>query len=287
MRSTRTIKMKKMSVISVIVNRSFAFVKGNRPTNSKAVTAKMKSIEEYGLLSPITVVDGEQVITSGGHLVDLNGKDIPDSQSVNYYAVLDGQHRLIAYIKLGLNLNDLVFAEPLNVDMSIAALIAEMNICTTTWKGTDYMAAPAMTLSKTNDVFEFAVQLRSKGFPLATISQWCTGTNSLKPKDLVNCVKSGELPKILQSETWYQRSIRWYEAAQEKFSDSFLSKKYLIAYIVMQYNNAADPVAYCRQIEQALKKLTPAQAAEIMEARKIGLKSREQMVVELLEQYLG
>ena len=79
--------MKKMSVISVIVNRNFAFVKGNRPTNSKAVTAKMKSIEEYGLLSPITVVDGEQVITSGGHLVDLNGKDIPDSQSVNYYAV--------------------------------------------------------------------------------------------------------------------------------------------------------------------------------------------------------
>ena len=273
MRSTRTIKMKKMSVISVIVNRSFAFVKGNRPTNSKAVTAKMKSIEEYGLLSPITVVDGEQVITSGGHLVDLNGKDIPDSQSVNYYAVLDGQHRLIT--------------EPLNVDMSIAALIAEMNICTTTWKGTDYMAAPAMTLSKTNDVFEFAVQLRSKGFPLATISQWCTGTNSLKPKDLVNCVKSGELPKILQSETWYQRSIRWYEAAQGKFSDSFLSKKYLITYIIMQYNNAADPVAYCRQIEQALKKLTPAQAAEIMEARKIGLKSREQMVVELLEQYLG
>ena len=111
--------MKKMSVISVIVNRSFAFVKGNRPTNSKAVTAKMKSIEEYGLLSPITVVDGEQVITSGGHLVDLNGKDIPDSQSVNYYAVLDGQHRLIAYIKLGLNPNDLVITEPLNVDCGV------------------------------------------------------------------------------------------------------------------------------------------------------------------------
>ena len=91
--------MKKTILISENGNRQFAFVKGNRPTNSKAVTAKMKSIEEYGLLSPITVVDGEQVITSGGHLVDLNGKDIPDSQSVNYYAVLDGQHRLIAYIK--------------------------------------------------------------------------------------------------------------------------------------------------------------------------------------------
>ena len=61
-----------MILISENGNRQFAFVKGNRPTNSKAVTAKMKSIEEYGLLSPITVVDGEQVITSGGHLVDLN-----------------------------------------------------------------------------------------------------------------------------------------------------------------------------------------------------------------------
>ena len=83
------------------------------------------------------------------------------------------------------------------------------------------------------------------------------------------------------------QKMPWYEAAQEKFSDSFLSKKYLITYIIMRYNNAADPVAYCRQIEQALKQLTPAQTTEIMEARKIGLKSREQVVVELLEQYLG
>lgn len=275
-------------VISVDdANRQFAFVKGNRPTNSKVVKAKERSIKAYGQLSPVTVVNGEKVTAMGGCLVDQQGNEIPNDEAVKYYAVLDGQHRLIAYQNLGMNMDDLVITEPLNVDMSIAALIAEMNICTTTWKGTDYMAAPAMTLSKTNDVFEFAVQLRSKGFPLATISQWCTGTNSLKPKDLVNCVKSGELPKILQSETWYRRSIRWYEAAQEKFSDSFLSKKYLITYIIMQYNNAADPVAYCHQIEQALKQLTPAQATEIMEARKIGLKSREQVVVELLEQYLG
>ena len=52
MRSTRTIKMKKMSVISVIVNRSFAFVKGNRPTNSKAVTEVHRGVRavvaDYG-----------------------------------------------------------------------------------------------------------------------------------------------------------------------------------------------------------------------------------------------
>ena len=124
------------------------FIKGNRPTNNRSVNTKMKSIEEYGLLSPITVVDGEKVIASGGHLVTLDGQEIADQDSDNYLAVLDGQHRLMAYIKLGLNKDELVVTEPLNTEMSIAALIAEMNICTTTWKGTDYMAAPAMILKE-------------------------------------------------------------------------------------------------------------------------------------------
>ena len=136
--------MKKMNISIDNEARQFAFVKGNRPTNAKA-GASQRDIrsEEHGQLSPITVAKGEDVLTSqGGILVDLDGNDIPDEQTENYYAVLDGQHRLMAYLKLGLNLDNLVIAEPLNVEMSIAALIAEMNICTTTWKGTDYMAAP-------------------------------------------------------------------------------------------------------------------------------------------------
>lgn len=187
--------MKKMNITIENEARQFAFVKGNRPTNAKTVKAKETSIKEHGQLSPITVAKEEDVLNSRGHLVDLDGNDIPDDQTENYYAVLDGQHRLRAYLNLGLNLDDLVICEPLNVEMSIAALIAEMNICTKTWTGTDYMAAPAMMLGNKNEVFEFAMHLRSKGCPLATISLWCTGANTLKPKDLVACVKSKELPK--------------------------------------------------------------------------------------------
>ena len=124
--------MKKMNISIDNEARQFAFVKGNRPTNAKTVKAKETSIKEHGQLSPITVAKGEDVLNSGGHLVDLDGNDIPDDQTENYYAVLDGQHRLRAYLNLGLNLDDLVICEPLNVEMSIAALIAEMNICTKT-----------------------------------------------------------------------------------------------------------------------------------------------------------
>ena len=279
--------MKKMILISENGNRQFAFVKGNRPTNSKAVTAKMKSIEEYGLLSPITVVDGEQVITSGGHLVDLNGKDIPDSQSVNYYAVLDGQHRLIAYIKLGLNLNDLVITEPLNVDMSIAALIAEMNICTTTWKGTDYMAAPAMTLKEPNAVFDFAMYLRSKGFPLATISLWCIGKNSLKPSKLIRCIGARNLDETFDNTVWLSRSQKWYEAAEMKFDNTFLAKKYLINHIIDEYHNAEDPTAFTAQMVERINNLTEEQAKEIMNPKKVEDQTREQTTYNLLAKYLG
>ena len=139
--------------------RQFAFVKGNRAINAKTVKAKENSIKEYGQLSPIIVVKGEDVYLMDGHLVDLDGNDIPDDQTENYYAVLDGQHRLVAYLNLKLNLDDFVICEPLNVEMSIAALIAEMNICTKTWTGTDYMAAPAMMLGVENKVFAWMASL--------------------------------------------------------------------------------------------------------------------------------
>ena len=279
--------MKKMNISIDNEARQFAFVKGNRPTNAKTVKAKETSIKEHGQLSPITVAKGEDVLNSGGHLVDLDGNDIPDDQTENYYAVLDGQHRLRAYLNLGLNLDDLVICEPLNVEMSIAALIAEMNICTKTWTGTDYMAAPAMMLVNKNEVFEFAMYLRSKGCPLATISLWCTGANSLKPKDLVACVKSRELPKAFVEAGWYERSVKWYEAAQGKFPDTFLAKKYLITHLSKKFSNAADPTAFTVQMVEQINRLTAEQAQEIMKPQTGEGLARGQATYDMLEKHLG
>lgn len=279
--------MKKMNITIENEVRQFAFIKGNRPTNKKSVKAKENSIKECGQLSPITVVKGEEIFYKEGHLVDLNGNDIPDEQADNYYAVLDGQHRLIAYMNLKMNLDDLVICEPLNAEMEIAALIAEMNICTTSWKGTDYMAAPAMTLGNKNEVFEFAMHLRSKGCPLATSSLWCTGANSLKPKDLVACVKNKELPKAFAETGWYERSVRWYEAARGKFTDMFLAKKYLIEHLSKKFRSAADPTAFTVQMVEQINRLTAEQVKEIMNPHTEEGLSREQATFDMLEKYLG
>ena len=279
--------MNKLNVLNVSDANKFAFIKGNGPTDEKAIKVKKDSISEHGILCPITAVNGEEVIKSNGHLTDLDGNDIADEHAKDYYAVLDGQHRLKAYLELGLPLEDLVVIEPLNKKIAIALLIAEMNICTKTWKGSDYMAAPAMAIKETNAAFDFAMELQRRNFPLSTISLWACGNNKLKAKDLVASLKTREMPQCLQeADGWCAKSRKWFEAASEKFTAKFLAKKYLISFIQDGYNVAEDAAAYTLEIEEKLKKLAQWQADKIQNARKTSTQTQEQVILDLLREHL-
>lgn len=279
--------MNKLNVLNVSDANKFAFIKGNRPTDEKAIKVKKDSISEHGILCPITAVNGEEVIKSNGHLTDLDGNDIADEHAKDYYAVLDGQHRLKAYLELGLPLEDLVVIEPLNKKIAIALLIAEMNICTKTWKGSDYMAAPAMAIKETNAAFDFAMELQRRNFPLSTISFWACGNNKLKAKDLVASLKTREMPQCLQeADGWCAKSRKWFEAASEKFTAKFLAKKYLISFIQDGYNAAEDASAYTSEMEEKLKNLTQWQADKIQNARKTSTQTQEQVILDLLREHL-
>ena len=279
--------MNKLNVLNVSDANKFAFIKGNRPTDEKAIKVKKDSISEHGILCPITAVNGEEVIKSNGHLTDLDGNDIADEHAKDYYAVLDGQHRLKAYLELGLPLEDLVVIEPLNKKIAIALLIAEMNICTKTWKGSDYMAAPAMAIKETNAAFDFAMELQRRNFPLSTISLWACGNNKLKAKDLVASLKTREMPQCLQeADGWCAKSRKWFKAASEKFTAKFLAKKYLISFIQDGYNVAEDAAAYTLEIEEKLKKLAQWQADKIQNARKTSTQTQEQVILDLLREHL-
>ena len=267
--------------------RQFAFVKGNRPVNVRTVKQKEKSMKAYGQLTPITVTDGEKVIQMGGRLVDLKGHEISNEDAGKYYAVLDGQHRLVAYQNLELDLNDLVICEPLNAELSITEVIAQMNICTTVWKKSDYMAAPAMMLKEANEVFDFAMFLHGKACPLSTISLWCFGKNTLQAKDLVECLNTKQLPKVFEDETWFRSSSRWYKAAQGKFKDKFLMNRYLIDFIIKQQNPDEDFEQFTVEMEQKINALTRDQADQIMNPRKMIGVAREQLIMDMLTQYLG
>ena len=279
--------MNKLNVLNVSDANKFAFIKGNRPTDEKAIKVKKDSISEHGILCPITAVNGEEVIKSNFFFKQKTAYDIADEHAKDYYAVLDGQHRLKAYLELGLPLEDLVVIEPLNKKIAIALLIAEMNICTKTWKGSDYMAAPAMAIKETNAAFDFAMELQRRNFPLSTISLWACGNNKLKAKDLVASLKTREMPQCLQeADGWCAKSRKWFEAASEKFTAKFLAKKYLISFIQDGYNVAEDAAAYTLEIEEKLKKLAQWQADKIQNARKTSTQTQEQVILDLLREHL-
>ena len=149
------------------------------------------------------------------------------------------------------------------------------------------MAAPAMMLKETNEVFDFAMFLHSRACPLSTISLWCFGKNSLQAKDLVECLNTKQLPDVFEQETWFRASSRWYMAAQGKFKDKFLMNRYLIDFIIKKQNPNQDFDQFTVEMERKINALTRDQADHIMTPRAVKGVTREQLITDMLAQYLG
>ena len=72
---------------------------------------------------------------------------------------------------------------PLTENITIAEMIAEMNICTCTWKGTDYIKGAIMSHpSNVTDVLRYMAELETKGYSLPAISMYVTGTENVKKR---------------------------------------------------------------------------------------------------------
>lgn len=149
------------------------------------------------------------------------------------------------------------------------------------------MAAPAMMLQEANEVFDFAMFLHSKACPLSTISLWCFGKKSLQAKDLVECLNTKKLPEIFEDKTWFRASSRWFMSAQKIFKDKFLMNRYLIDFIIKQQKPDEDFEVFTAEMERKINDLTRDQADQIMNPHKTEGMAREQLIMDMLTQYLG
>ena len=134
---------------------------------------------------------------------------------------------------------------------------------------------------------DFAMFLHSKACPLSTISLWCFGRKSLQAKDLVECLNTKKLPEIFEDKTWFRSSIRWFKAAQGKFKDKFLMNRYLIDFITKQWKPDEDFEVFTAEMERKINDLTRDQADQIMNPHKTEGMAREQLIMDMLTQYLG
>lgn len=194
----------KVYEISELTNNGYKIARlaNNRNLNEKAVNAKKKSLQDKAQLQAAVVDFADRAVKQGLDVVDfLSEKKIADNEIAQTLVLLEGNHRYKAYLELKKDktFNGSFYVTlPLTEELTIAEMIAEMNICTCTWKGTDYIKGAIMSHpSNVTDVLRYMAELETKGYSLPAISMYVTGTENVK-KSVLKKFMNGETADVLK-----------------------------------------------------------------------------------------
>jgi len=225
----------KIYEISKLIDSGYkiARLENNRELDEKTVKAKMKSLKSKGQLQTAIVMHAKRAIDEQLQVIDFStGKKVKNEEIPNYLVLPEGNHRYAAHLRL-LKENqecdgeeDFVKYEgkfyvmlPLTDTLSIAEMMAEMNICTKVWKGTDYIRGAIMSHPENvTEVLRYMSELEHRNFSLPAISIYVTDTEKVN-KTMLQKFMNGEVPETLQDTEQHQdlidRSKKVLEAAND------------------------------------------------------------------------
>lgn len=225
----------KIYEISELTNNGYKIARlaNNRNLNEKAVNAKKKSLQDKAQLQAAVVDLAERAVKQGLDVIDfLSEKKIADNEIAQTLVLLEGNHRYKAYLELKKDKTfngNFYVTLPLTEELTIAEMIAEMNICTCTWKGTDYIKGAIMSHpSNVTDVLRYMAKLETKGYSLPAISMYVTGTENVK-KSVLKKFMNGKTADVLKdtenSKEKIERCKKILEAAKN-FSNLLPSRSF-------------------------------------------------------------
>lgn len=231
------ININKFSVyeISELINSGYkiARLENNRDLDEKAVKAKMNSLKAKGQLQTAIVLPAQRAKDENLQIIDFSTrKRVKDEDISNYLVLPEGNHRYEAHLRLlkenkeNEGKKDFKKYEghfyvmlPLSDTLKIADMMAEMNICTKVWKGTDYIRGAIMSHpEKVTEVLRYMAELEQKNFSLPAISIYVTDSEKVN-KAMLQKFMNDEVPPTLQDSEEHQflinRSRSVLEAAKE------------------------------------------------------------------------
>ena len=221
--------------------KKIARLEGNRDLNPKAVEAKKKSLLNYGLLVPAVVVDAQVAVKKNLKVIDFETNEPVAANDVdNYLVLLDANHRYKAHLDLKAKEDveyngEFYFMYSLNETVDIDKVLAEINIATTPWKGSDFVKGAAMMIDEKLPMLEFISGLTSKGYSLDCASKWATFSGKINKTVLVKAI-GGSIAPILRKEGGIERGKHLHEAATHSFGADFLKSRTLIDWIIGIYD---------------------------------------------------
>lgn len=179
-------------------NLRVARLAANRQLNPKAVLAKMKSLRDYGQEVPAIIVWGEEALAEGLEILDFEtGLTVSQDDIKDYVVLTDGNHRYQAYLNLKQDADapytdDFTFMFPLSDKGGIANMLAEINTCTSPWKGADFVSGAVLSGKKNYPMLDFIHGLTSQGYSLPSASLWATLDRKISSQKMAQTMKNGD-----------------------------------------------------------------------------------------------
>ena len=178
-------------------SKKMAFVKHNRPIDVKRVDKFISLIHngKYENAYPVIVADAQEITNNGYTVVDVNGNEINDTNASDYYVILDGQHRCMAFAKLNaIGESHEIPNVYIRNKENIGEYLVEINDAAKSWDNKDKFTVAGLT-SK-DEVFKTIADAIQEGINPSTAAKIYTGKSI--PNKTLNKVLSGEefeLPK--------------------------------------------------------------------------------------------
>ena len=178
--------------------KKIAFVKHNRPVNSKKVDRFIALIaaNKYEKAFPIIVVEATKLIEAGYTVTDIKGRELTKEEAADYLVILDGQHRCTAFAKLVATGK---YTETIpNVYMrdieNVGEYLVDINNVGSSWDKKDRLVVASLTSN--DELFQNVAELLNEGFNPTTAMLIYTG-KSLSDNQVNKALKGEEiaLPK--------------------------------------------------------------------------------------------
>jgi hypothetical protein len=210
--------------------KKIAFVKNNRPINPKKVDGFIAIIasEKYEKAYPIIVVNAKKLIEAGYEVVSIDGNILTEEEAENYFVIIDGQHRSVAFAKLfATGEYDGVIPNVHVRDIeNVGEYLVDINNVGSSWDKKEKLIVTSLTAKE--QLFKSVANLLNEGFNPSTTMLIYTSKN-LPQKQIDNALKGNEVTFPKGTKIDIERGDKFVNLCKAANMDvSFITKRYFI-----------------------------------------------------------
>ena len=210
--------------------KKIAFVKNNRPVNSKKVDSFIALIaaNKYEKAFPIIVVEAAKLIEAGYTVTDIKGRELTKEEAADYLVILDGQHRCTAFAKLvatGKYTETIPNVYVRDIE-NVGEYLVDINNVGSSWDKKDRLVVASLTSN--DELFQNVAKLLNEGFNPTTAMLIYTG-KSLSDKQVNNVLQGEEFILPKDAKVDIERGNKFINLCKAaKMDVSFITKRYFI-----------------------------------------------------------